>query len=159
MICQVCGIEAPTLDLSFRQNIGLVILRQEKTISGRMCKRCCNKNFWNYSFITLFVGWLSPLSLILAPIYLLFNIYNLLKSFSLEPVPDDAEPPRLTEEAVQRIEPLTEVLFERLNAGEEFERVVTDVALRSQTTPGQVCVYMQAVLAHIEQQKNEVGQV
>jgi len=43
MICQACGVEAPTKQVEFRQNIGALIMRFHRTIKGQLCKSCVHK--------------------------------------------------------------------------------------------------------------------
>jgi hypothetical protein len=81
--CQLCGAEAPTRHVEFRQNIGLLILRKHRTVSGELCKNCIKKNFWKMTAATLAVGWLSTISIVLAPIFVVGNIIGYLACRSL----------------------------------------------------------------------------
>ncbi len=60
--CQCCGRSAPTKNVSFMWNIGAIILRFHKTLSGNFCKRCISKTFWEYMLITTFLGWWGLIS-------------------------------------------------------------------------------------------------
>ena len=72
--CQSCGKAAKTALAHFRQNVGILFLRQEKHIEGNLCRACCGKYFWQLTLTTLAVGWLGTISLIIAPIYVIMNI-------------------------------------------------------------------------------------
>lgn len=82
--CQVCEADAPTKQVEFRQNIGAFFRRYERSIKGRLCKRCINEYFWKYTLTTLAVGWLGVISFIVAPIYILMNIFNYLGAIGLK---------------------------------------------------------------------------
>lgn len=41
MICQSCGVEAPTKYVAFYQNIGALVMRFTRSAEGRMCKSSC----------------------------------------------------------------------------------------------------------------------
>ena len=62
MICEACGLEAPTRSVSFHQNIGFVVMRASERIEGQLCKDCVSRFFWNYSTTTLLLGWWEILS-------------------------------------------------------------------------------------------------
>jgi hypothetical protein len=81
--CQLCGAEAPTQHVEFRQNIGLLILRKHRTLTGELCKNCINENFWKMTATTLAIGWLSTISIVLAPIYVVGNVAAYLSCGSL----------------------------------------------------------------------------
>jgi hypothetical protein len=68
--CQACHRVAPTKQVTFRQNIGAIILRFPKTIRGSLCKRCIDKYFWEMTTITFFLGWWGVISFF----YTLFSI-------------------------------------------------------------------------------------
>jgi hypothetical protein len=73
------------------------------------------------------------------PVVLIIDIVNYFRAWSLAPV--------LTDEAIQRINPLAGDLIRRLNANEPFEQVATEIAARARVTPGQVARYVQALIA------------
>lgn len=150
MICQHCGIEAPTKYVAFYQNIGALVMRFTKSVEGNLCKPCIHKNFWSMTGITLLIGWLGTISLILAPIFVLNNIFRYLFCLTMEGVPPDAVTPRLTEADVDRIAPHAEELFKRLQ-DEDFEDVADDIADKARVTPGQVFLFIREVAAAQEQ--------
>src|SRR4051812_40586793 len=78
--CQACGQNARTALSHFRQNVGMLIARQEKHIEGNMCRACTGKYFWRLTLTTLAVGWLGTVSLIVAPIYVILNIVTYTRS-------------------------------------------------------------------------------
>lgn len=81
--CQVCGAYAPVKYAKFHQNIGMLLMRNSQEIEGQMCKKCINKIFWKYTLITLAIGWLGAISLIVAPLFIISNIYYYISSLNL----------------------------------------------------------------------------
>lgn len=76
MPCQVCGSQAPTTPVVFRQNIGAVIMRFSKTLDARLCSACIWKNFAKYTLVTAAVGWCGVISVFVAPVFVVLNIVN-----------------------------------------------------------------------------------
>lgn len=152
MICQNCGVEAATKYVSFHQNIGVLVMRFSKSMQGNLCKSCIHRYFWQFTSINAVLGWWGMLSLVVTPLFILNNVARYLVCLGMEPVAAGAVPPELTEEVAERIAPHTEQLFQRLAQQEPFERVVDDVALRANVSPGQVCLYVQAVAQAMEEQ-------
>ena len=64
----------------------------------------------------------------------------------MTPVAPGAVQPRLAEDVVERIDAHAKDLFSRLNGGEDFERVASSVAERAGVTPGQVALFVDAVI-------------
>ena len=128
MICQECGVEAETKYVSFHQNIGALFVRFSESVEGRLCKRCIHKRFWGMTMTTLFAGWWGIISFIVTPFFLLNNVGRYLFCLGMPSVPRDASPPRLTEAAIERIEPHVADLFSRLDEGEDFTAVVSLIA-------------------------------
>jgi hypothetical protein len=147
MICQSCGIEAPTRKVFFVQHIGAIVMFFHKRIGGLFCRNCVNKYFSEYFFITLLAGWWGVISVFATPIVLLIDIVNYFRAWTLAPVPAGAAAPVLTDDAIHRINPLSGDLIRRLNANEKLEVVATDIAARARVTPGQVVRYVQALIA------------
>ncbi len=106
MICQACGVEAPTKYVSFHQNIGALVMRFSKSIQGKLCKSCIHGQFWSMTATTLFLGWWGVISLIVTPFFLLNNMGRYLFCLVMPGVPRGATAPSLTDEALARITPL-----------------------------------------------------
>ncbi len=146
MICQDCGVEAPTKLVTFHQNIGALVVRFPKTIEGHLCKSCIHKHFWGMTTTTLFLGWWGTISLFVTPFFLLNNIGRYLFCLGMPAVPEGATPPELTEEAVERIKPHASDMFSRLNAGDDFGEVTLLTAEKAGVSPGQVVMFVRAVI-------------
>lgn len=145
MICQICGIEAPTKHVEFHQNIGALVVRFSKSVNGNLCKSCIHKNFWGMTGTTLALGWWGTISLIVTPIFVLNNLGRYLFCLGMPPVPPGATTPLLTDEVVDQISPYFPEICERLNRGEELVEVATSIARLCNVTPGQIVVFVHAV--------------
>jgi hypothetical protein len=153
MICQTCGVEAPTKYVAFSQNIGAVFMRFHKSIKGRLCKNCVHQHFWSMTGTTLVLGWWGTISFIVTPFFLLNNIGRYALCLGMPPVPAGATVPQLTDDAVERIGPFAQSLFDRLNRGDDFDKVVLAAAGAAGVAPAQVILYVRAVIeAHQGQQ-------
>jgi hypothetical protein len=155
MICQCCGVEAPTKYVSFHQNIGVLVMRFSKSVEGNLCKSCIHNNFWSMTGTTAVLGWWGMISLIVTPFFLLNNIGRYAFCLSMPPVPPGAAPPKLTDEVVQRIIPHLDQLFARINGGEDLNHAVEATAMTAGATPGQVMLLVQAVIHQQQQAQNQ----
>jgi len=153
MICQSCGVEAPTQKVMFVQHIGAIIMFFHKRIGGKFCRNCVNRYFREYTLVTLFAGWWGLISVFATPIVLTIDVVNYFRAWNLPPVPPGATAPRLTDDAIAHLQPVTGELIARLNANEDFEKVSTDIASKASVTPGQVALYVQALIAHAKNSK------
>ncbi len=145
VICQCCGVEAPSKYVEFHQNIGALVMRFSKSTKGNLCRRCIRKTFWEYTLITMAVGWLGVISFILAPIFIINNVVRYLASLGLEATPAGAAKPQLTDEAVKRLNPYADEIISRLNGNESMADVATAVARQAGVTPGQVVLFVVAL--------------
>lgn len=82
--CQGCGSLAETKEIKFYKNIGMLVMRRHYSLEGRFCKKCINKNFWDYTLTTLFGGWWGTISFIVTPFYLLNNIGRYLTTLGMK---------------------------------------------------------------------------
>lgn len=155
MLCQCCGVEAPTKYVSFHQNIGMLVMRQSKSVSGKLCKSCIHQNFWKLSGTTFFLGWWGAHSLIITPFFLLNNIGRYLFCLAMEPVPPGARTPELTDADIERLRPHTQDIFNRLEQNEDFASIADDISRLTGVTPGQVAIYTQAVIESSQQTPGE----
>jgi Domain of unknown function (DUF4190) len=73
-LCQSCGATVPTCPVTFRQNIGAIVMRFQRRVSGELCTDCVDRHFWKMTGTTLAVGWLGVVSLIVTPFLLVLNI-------------------------------------------------------------------------------------
>jgi hypothetical protein len=147
MICQSCGVEAPTQKVLFVQHIGAVVMFFHKRIGGLFCRNCVNKYFREYTLKTLLLGWWGFISVFATPVVLIIDIANYFRAWNLAPVPPGATAPYLTDDVVARLQPHTGDVIARLNAGEQLDAVAADIGAKAQATPGQVVRYVQALVA------------
>ena len=81
--CQVCGMEREVKQVTLLQNIGLIVRRFSKTLSGQLCRECIAEKFWEYTLITFFFGWWGVISFFYTLIAIPINIVSYLRSRSL----------------------------------------------------------------------------
>ena len=81
--CQLCGRHAPVKQVSFMQNIGMLVIRFPKSIKGWLCKRCISSCFWRMTTITFFLGWWGIISFFYSLVSIPMNIINYLGALSL----------------------------------------------------------------------------
>lgn len=148
MICQSCGVEAPTQKVLFVQHIGAVVMFFHKRIGGNFCRNCVRKYFGEYTLKTLFLGWWGMISVFATPVVLLINIANWFRAWSLAPVPNGAGPPTVTDDVVARLTPHVGNLIDRLNAGEALQAVCADIGQKAGVTAGQVTRFVQLLVEH-----------
>jgi hypothetical protein len=146
MICQACGVEAPTKYVSFHQNIGALVVRFSKSVEGWLCKSCVHKHFWSLTGTTFFLGWWGTISFLVTPFFLLNNVARYATCLTMPRVPEGAGPPVLTDEAVERIHPHARRLFDGLNDGRKLEDVANEIAELSGASPAQVVLFVRAVV-------------
>lgn len=142
MICQSCGVEAPTKYTEFHQNIGALVVRFHKATKGNLCKSCINKHFWSFTLKTLILGWWGVISFFVTPFFILNNIIRYLSALKLPPVPVGATTPQLTNEALIQLQSYRDEIAARLNRGEQLAVVAQSIAPRAGVTPGQVALYI-----------------
>ncbi len=62
-----------TSPVTFHRNIGMLVVRQTRSIQGNMCKTCVGKKFWDFTAKNILLGPWGLISLIVTPIYLVTN--------------------------------------------------------------------------------------
>ena len=63
------------LDVTYRQNTGMLVARRSGVIAGSLCRTCSGRAFWKTTIHTFFLGWWGTISLIITPFFLLNNVY------------------------------------------------------------------------------------
>jgi hypothetical protein len=80
MTCAMCGTRAQLQAVTFTQNVGMLVVRHTKTISGAFCGPCILSTYWSCTLTSALVGWFGMISLIINPFILLINVIQLLRS-------------------------------------------------------------------------------
>lgn len=81
--CDFCGASGPVTDVHYRQNTGMLVMRQSKEWVGNACKPCGSKWFWKSTLHNIFLGWWGTISLIVTPFFILGNIASFVKVIGL----------------------------------------------------------------------------
>lgn len=74
MYCQSCGSQAETRNVTFNQNIGLLVIRFPSVVQGHLCKRCVHHYFWRMTGVSLVLGWWGIISFITNIIFIAGNV-------------------------------------------------------------------------------------
>ena len=146
MICQTCGIEAPTRSVQFHKHTGMLVVMQHGHIGGKLCKNCIGKYFAQYTGWTAVAGWWGLISFFVTPCVLLWNTGLFLSTLGLEAPAPGSAPPELTEEVVEKLAPYSERLFSQLGGGRPHLEVAREIAALAGVTPAQVLLYVSAVV-------------
>jgi len=146
MICQSCGLEAPTRKVQFHKHTGMIIMMQHGHFGGNFCKHCINKYFAQFTGWTAVAGWWGMLSVFITPCVLLWNTGLFLTTLGLKSPDPNAQPPQLTQAAIDKLGPYTDRLFSALSAGRPHQQVAEEIAGLAGVTPMQVLLYLQAVI-------------
>jgi hypothetical protein len=81
MACHSCGSrDRPTIDTSFSQTTGALIVRWERHINGHLCARCVKYWFWQFTQHNLVLGWWRPISALATVVFTIGNIVNYLRA-------------------------------------------------------------------------------
>ena len=132
--------------MTFRVNIGLVIVRTTQTCSGDFCKTCIHKEFWQATGTTLLLGWWGVISMIVTPYFLLSNIVQYATCLKMEPVSPLLKLPisDLNEDTINRLEPHAEDMMGRLNSGADLIAVIRSITERTGVSTVQVALFIRA---------------
>ncbi len=144
MFCRNCGIEADTREVDLRQVVGLIVVRYERRVSGRLCKRCIHRKYWRFLMTNVFLGPWSIGSLFFAPYHIVKNTIQYLRCLSMPSVPRDLKRPELTDAVIARVEPLLNEIQAELDAGGDIDEVYAVAAERAGVRIGEValCMYL-----------------
>jgi hypothetical protein len=148
--CQVCRRTGQVAHVTLRQNIGMMFVRRSKTLSGYLCKECIQKNFVTFTATTLFLGWWGTISCLLTPTFIIANSVVLIKSFGMQAptdtLPNDRSvpppPAKLSTELMDKLEPFTPQIINRLNAQEDNDKLASDIAAQAGVTQAEVKLYI-----------------
>ena len=89
--CQACGRVGPTKSVTFMQNIGALIIRFPKTITGHLCKFCVDKYAFQYTAITMLLGWWGMIPFVYSLFAVPLNLFNWARTIGMPLPPDDVQ--------------------------------------------------------------------
>lgn len=93
-ICQSCLTPAPTKSVAFHEQVGMILAFQHQSVKGRLCKKCADRYFTEYTNTTFCLGWWSPLSLVITPFILTYNLIRYIPCLFLKHGPYPKPPDR-----------------------------------------------------------------
>jgi hypothetical protein len=88
--CQLCHRNGETRQVTLMRNIGAVVVRFPRTLSGLLCRHCVDKFFWEYTAVTLCLGWWGVISFFYTLIAIPTNFVGYLRTRSLRAPPEDS---------------------------------------------------------------------
>jgi hypothetical protein len=144
MFCRNCGIEAATREVDFRQTVGLIVVRLERRVSGQLCKRCIHRKYWRYLITNVLMGPWSITSFFYAPYYVVKNTTQYARCLSMPGVPWSLSRPELTDEVIEKIEPLLDGIQAELDAGGDVDEAYAAAAERAGVRIGEIAICMHA---------------
>ncbi len=89
--CEACHRVGHLKQAHFMQNIGVVVLRFPRTVSGQLCKFCIDKYFFRFTAVTMLLGWWGIISFFYSCVAIPANIINWVGSFGLVPPQHDVD--------------------------------------------------------------------
>ncbi|HZO14057.1 MAG TPA: hypothetical protein VFB62_12385 [Polyangiaceae bacterium] len=78
--CESCGRHAPTKNVYIMENIGLLVLRFDRSVRGNFCKRCIGHHVWRSQLVNVFVGWWGVISFFFTAVAIPVNFFTWLSS-------------------------------------------------------------------------------
>jgi len=84
MRCENCGLQVETKYVEFYENVGMVFIRQHRSVKGNFCKPCIDYYFWTLTGKTMLVGWWGAISFIVTPFILLNNLLRFVFTFGMK---------------------------------------------------------------------------
>jgi hypothetical protein len=137
VVCNLCGLEAPSRYVEYHQNIGAVHARFSKTYAGWFCKKCNRRLFWKSSAMTLAFGWFGVVSLFVAPSYLIANLVAFIGSRNMPPLPSNATRPTLDQATIESVLTYIDDIQERIVANVDASDIARELAPLVGITAGQ----------------------
>jgi hypothetical protein len=89
--CEACRRVGRLQQATFMQNIGVVVLRFPRTVSGQLCKFCIDKYFFRFTAVTLMLGWWGVISFFYSLFAVPSNFINWMRSFGMVAPQDDVD--------------------------------------------------------------------
>lgn len=151
MRCQACRQEvSETRQVTFYQNIGLLVVRFPTSVQGSFCKSCIHHFFWKMTLISLVAGWWGIISLITNCFFLLNNIAQYVPCWFM---PSAASPPPTAPAAtfhapaLERMQQHHQDIVVSLEAGEPRRHLCERIADRAMVPASDVERYIQTHVA------------
>jgi hypothetical protein len=89
--CEACHRVGPLREAHFSQNIGVVVLRFPRTVSGQLCKLCIDKFFYRFTTVTMLLGWWGVVSFFFSCVAIPANFFSWKGSWGMRAPTDDVE--------------------------------------------------------------------
>ena len=129
MACEACGKNAPTKEVRFMANIGLIFFRFETGEEGRMCKSCIHGSFFKHQAICMFLGWWGIISFFFNIFFVFSNLLEWIFALGMKSgnsAPSSRAPSNSAVD--QAIKPFASEIRQRLRRGEKVGQVSASIA-------------------------------
>ena len=73
MRCDLCGAQAPVVEVELNHNVGMLVMRQTYKTQGKLCRSCLNRAMFTHTWKNLLFGWWGTISFVLTWVYLFRN--------------------------------------------------------------------------------------
>lgn len=151
LVCSSCGAEAKTSVMTFRKNIGLILVRLYDERRGAMCRACAGSLYRGWTATTLFLGWWGVISFFTTPYILITNTINYFGNVGAAGNPANVSQrwllsPQLNEVGLARLEPHTDWVIDALS-DQMADRLAIgrDLAKRAGVSPVVALMFMEKV--------------
>ena len=89
--CEACRRVGPLKRVTLTQNVGALVLRFPRTISGQLCKFCIDKYFFRFTAITLVGGWWGIISFFYSLVAIPSNVVQWLGTLGMKTPQEDID--------------------------------------------------------------------
>ncbi len=155
MSCDNCRDEKPLYSVTFRQNIGLLIIRFPSSVQGRLCSKCVHRYFWKMTLTSMIMGWWGIISFFTNCFFILSNIVEYLTFLtSTAPPPQTAVPVRtkvrtIHPHSLERIETYRDQIYQAIQSGEARSSICERFSDCAIVPPSEIELYIQLHLSEL----------
>ena len=140
--CQACGMSAPTKYVEFDKVFCVVFFVRKTPLKGNLCRRCIHKYFWEFTLMTLLMGWWGIFSFFMTIVAIPKNVFGYVKIFGLESSSSRYSSDALSSGSKQKLGRYKEEILSRILAGESPRRVASDIAAMTSVSHDQILLYI-----------------
>ncbi|MDB4932800.1 MAG: hypothetical protein JWM10_5284 [Myxococcaceae bacterium] len=78
--CEACGRRGPVIDVHYRQNTGMLVMRKYLAVTGTLCRGCSFAVFRKLTLHNLLFGWWGYISLVVTPFLIAANVHHAIRT-------------------------------------------------------------------------------
>lgn len=80
MRCDSCLLSEPSAYVELHHNVGLLLMRQEYSTQGQLCRSCLKRAFWHHTLRNVTLGWWGMISFFMTWYFLISNLFAYLRA-------------------------------------------------------------------------------